>query len=295
MPIRTRENQYRGVNAHLHSFLQNEPGGWWVVFHTAHIALLRTAIDLLLPAGYYVLSEKSLQIRGEDLPEGKLSRPRPDVSIFSSGQNQLTGTFIADSPFVTVSALETLSEEDELQSVVIYRVEEEGKLVPVTRIELLSPSNKPPYGEFRQYLNKRDETIRSEINLVEIDYLHQTPSPLWIIPDYTRNYPDSYPYTIAVTDVRESLQQGLTYVYVTNADQLLPTITVPLLNADAVGLNLGSVYDQTFRENRFYGEIAVDYEALPMNFDSYSEDDQARIRAVMERVKAKLAPPPPPA
>src|SRR4051812_33814070 len=105
MVLRFRENKYRGVNAHLHSALQNEPGGW-KVFHSKHISDLAEAIDAQLPPGYEVGLTKSLQI-----------------VEFHSG-----------------------SDETHLTSLTIRRVvsesDEEG--VPVARIELLSPTNKPP-------------------------------------------------------------------------------------------------------------------------------------------------------
>jgi hypothetical protein len=62
MSIRSRDNLYNGINAHLHSRLQHEPGGW-EVFHAAHIIDVGRAIDALLPLGYLIEPEKSLQIR----------------------------------------------------------------------------------------------------------------------------------------------------------------------------------------------------------------------------------------
>ena len=47
MPVHQRDNQYRGVNAHLHSLLQREGGGW-EMFHAAHITHL---IDCPTSAG----------------------------------------------------------------------------------------------------------------------------------------------------------------------------------------------------------------------------------------------------
>ena len=39
MPLHLRENQYRGVNAHLHSALQNEFDAWGVFSRDAYITL----------------------------------------------------------------------------------------------------------------------------------------------------------------------------------------------------------------------------------------------------------------
>src|SRR5688572_13293980 len=61
-PIRSIKNQYRGINAHLHSFWQSEGG--WDSFHSSHITYLTAALKAkLLPKGYTAESQQSLQIR----------------------------------------------------------------------------------------------------------------------------------------------------------------------------------------------------------------------------------------
>ena len=72
--------------------------------------------------------------------------------------------------------LDTLPEEKELTSLIIYRVEPSGDDKPITRIELLSPSNKPNGSHYQKYISKRQYTLRSQLNLVEIDYLHENPT-----------------------------------------------------------------------------------------------------------------------
>jgi hypothetical protein len=60
--IRALKNQYLGINAHLHSLLQNE--GEWNSFHGLHIADLTTTLQAqLLPMGYEANLKRSLQIR----------------------------------------------------------------------------------------------------------------------------------------------------------------------------------------------------------------------------------------
>ena len=62
MAIHYRENQYAGINAHLHSYLQSEPAGW-EEFHGMHISHLAETLDLLLPDGYLVRPEKQRESR----------------------------------------------------------------------------------------------------------------------------------------------------------------------------------------------------------------------------------------
>ena len=59
MPIRSRKNQYRGVNARLHSVLQADAS--WDSFHSNYISDLAEAIDGQLPTGYLVNLVRSSQ------------------------------------------------------------------------------------------------------------------------------------------------------------------------------------------------------------------------------------------
>src|SRR5688572_21254887 len=94
MAIRSRVNQYRGINAHFQSYAQHERDGW-VAFHNTHITHLSEAIDRLLPPGYEVVPERSLQ--------------NPEIR---------------------------------LRAVVIREITPAGEAIPITRIELISPTNK---------------------------------------------------------------------------------------------------------------------------------------------------------
>lgn len=62
MGIHADENLYRGINAHLNSFLQNEPGGW-DSFHIEHLVDLRRKLDEKLPLSYYCRTIESFQLR----------------------------------------------------------------------------------------------------------------------------------------------------------------------------------------------------------------------------------------
>jgi len=154
----------------------------------------------------------------------------------------------------------------------------------VTRIELLSPANKPPGSYYRQYLAKRDETLLAGINLVEIDYLHERRSPLAILPDYTRQEPHAYPYHILVSRPYPSLADGQTAIYGFRVDDPIPAIAIPLAGEDSVTLDLNAVYNHTFSSNLTYGLRIVDYEQPPPGFETYDAEDQQHIRSRMAAV-----------
>lgn len=287
MPIHFDENQYRGVNAHLHSFLQQRGG--WETFHSDHIAELRRTISRVLPSGYFALSEKSLQISGFNPVTGESRQGviRPDIEIYRtpSVQSGSDATLMAlDPPAEVVSIAETLSDIEHLTSIVIYQQQSDDQLIPVTRIELLSPANKPLGSHHEAYILKRDETLIGGVNLIEIDYLHQTPPIIKILPSYPQRQPKAFPYTILVSRPYPTLEKGQVAIYGFYVDDPIPKIAVPLAGADSIGIDLGAVYNRTFADNVYYGRRVVNYEEEPAQMESYSEADQGRIRERMAAV-----------
>ncbi|HVU12723.1 MAG TPA: DUF4058 family protein [Phototrophicaceae bacterium] len=289
MPIHFRENQYTGVNAHLHSLLQREGGGW-EVFHGAYILYLTEVIDGILPDGYYVLNEKSLQISAIDLYSGDLSksRSRPDLSIYEQAERSPGALTFASSaaPTTILSIPETLPDEDYLQSVVVYQ-QASLELSPIVRIELLSPANKSGGSYADIYMEKRKEVLENRSRLIELDFLHESRSHIAKLPSYPRKEANAHPYLIAVNDPHPSLEKGYTSIYGFDVETLIPQIEVPLSDDNAISIDFNAVYNRTFASNRYYGTILVDYQQLPVNFESYTEADQQRIRERMRQVQAK--------
>src|SRR5688572_1499959 len=94
-------NQYRGINAHLHShFLHGEREGW-EEFHSSHITDLTRAMNAFLPAmGYIARQERSLQIRHFD---DTVSAPISDVLLSDLPRSgKMTGTHTFTAPQVDV-------------------------------------------------------------------------------------------------------------------------------------------------------------------------------------------------
>ncbi|MAS34613.1 MAG: hypothetical protein CL610_11445 [Anaerolineaceae bacterium] len=284
MPIHLRNNLYKGINAHLHSALQS-PGGGWESFHAAHITHLMEAIDTLLPDGYYVLNEKSLQLSTFNIEteEKSISRTRPDLSIYQDRPSRtLESGITADAPALTLPIVKTVFEEDPLTALVIYHAEVHNSEIPVTRIELLSPGNKPGGSHYPQYIAKRNETLDSGINLVEIDYLHESRSPVWGLKSYPDHETGAYAYTILVSNPHPNVSEGETEVYGFYVNDPIPRVRIPLAKSDAITLDFGAAYNITFSRNRYYSTRLVDYEQVPVRFETYSADDQQRIHERMQ-------------
>jgi len=259
MPLRTLDNPYRGINAHLHSLAQNPQAGSptiWTSIHAMHIGHLIDALNERLPAGYVARPEQSLQIWTAD----------------EEGAESAKGGQFPE-------------REITIPSAVIYRID--GHKImgrPVTRIELLFASNKQGGYGCRGYLDNRWLALSSGTSLFELDYLHQTPSPFPLLPVYPK-YQASHAYTIVATCLRPAQNpDDEMLVYSMDVDQPLPSQTViPLAEADSINFDFEAVYQHTFSSGRW--GIHMDYEDLPRNLDSYRSDDQQRIRQVMERVK----------
>ncbi|MBC8100043.1 MAG: DUF4058 family protein, partial [Armatimonadetes bacterium] len=296
MPIHLKHNPYKGINAHLHSDFQHTDG--WGGFHSAQIIDLMRALDRKLPAGYIVDNEQSMQIRdyhpdsGEALKPDARSNIKPDTVIVQAYPGMAGGgsalAEAIDTPTRTLTATATADYDDQrlyLRAVAIRVLEPDlrfGRVV--TLIELLSPSNKPGGSGFWQYAEKRILTLQAGIVLVELDYLHETPSPVPYIPSYPAHDPAAYPYSILVTDPRPTLAQGKAQFYGIRVDQVLPRVAIPLGTGDAaIAFDFNAAYQQTFTSASVYG-LRADYAQLPAHFEAYDAIDQARIQALMQTV-----------
>lgn len=282
MPLRADTNLYPGVNAHLNSHLQNEPGGW-ADFHSKHVTHLAEVLDEVLPAGYFTRSERGLQIReGVEDPVGRLERTVTDVLVM--GQPAIAAAApapeIATPPTTTVPLPATFTDEDYLMSVVIYEGDQ-----PVTRLEVLSPANKPPGAHHEQYVEKRQQTLQAGLNMVEIDYLHQQRPAQPRIPGYPDNDTGAFPYLIVVGVPHPSVEEGPAHLYGWGVDDPMPRIAIPLRGDDAAVLDFGFVYNRTVASARYYRMI-VDYTIDPPHFDRYHPVDRDRIRERLTRIRA---------
>lgn len=291
MPLHASQNLYVGINPHLNSFLQNETG--WKGFHTLHLTDIARFLEQQLPQNYYTVNEESLQIgvydEQTDIPLAAARSTIPDIAIYRSGDslNSASSFLQATLPTMILPLEEQEIAEKEvfLTSVVIYRVQD-NQLPghPVTRIELLSPSNKYPGAYHPKYLIKREQTLSAQIRLIEIDYLHQQRPIIARLPSYPDHEQGAFPYIVLVSDPRPTVQSGKMEVYGFGVVEPLPIIKVPLDNEDTVLLDLGEAYQQTFMNSGLFKRL-VDYTQLPLEITKYWEVDQQQIRDYMKKLQ----------
>jgi hypothetical protein len=299
MAIRTAKNQYRGINAHLHSHWQAVGG--WDEFHTSHIVHLAGVLKAqLLPMGYTAGIEQSLQIRRQEQRAGK---PEADVTIYDMqptsrpktlGSQEKRDQLEPDAYQMILTLPEVLAEEEELsqyRAIGIYRVDQHNSRGEVVAwVELLSPSNKSGGQDALYYQDKRRKLLEGGLVFVELDYLHETPPTFQRIPNYAVKNNDharpanAHPYRVIVIDPRPALTQGAVYVTAFDVDEPIPSVAIPLNAGDSIRAMLNEAYQNTF-EAVLFGLEWVDYAEWPAHFERYSPEDQARISARMMAVQ----------
>lgn len=277
--VRSVNNLYRGVNAHLHSWLQREGG--WNGFHARHIVHIADALALRLrPMGYQVTIEESLQIRRlydvQDyrsellISSGGDTLYRSAASATARAEGALTigalmGEALSDKPYPAIALRRRATSSDEQ---------------PIAWMELLSPTNKGASSDADAYRSKRMNLLSAGPVVVEIDYLHETPPTFETIPRYAPSVsgewnPNARPYRILVLDPRPTLEVGPAWVNEFGVDEPIPRIRIPLVASDQVEVDFNASYRQTFSAG-FYGDF-VDYSKEPPGFDHYAPWDQVKI------------------
>jgi hypothetical protein len=290
MAIRSCENLYPGVNAHLNSFLQNVDGEW-ETFHATFIVDLTRALNRVLPPQYEARNERSLQIRENVLLEGEFiesHRRKPDVTIYGTHApvSGIAGAKAAD----LIPVVETMDVDDEafLRSVVIRKIDSVADIGrPVTRIELLSPANKPPSAGYVQYRDKRNQGLSTGMPLIEIDFLHQSRPIAKKLPSYFDREPDATPYVIVVSDPRPSIYEGFTHFETFGVTDVVKKFDLPLEGADVLeAFDLTEAYNTTYANTPTYHRL-LDYSLPPLQFDRYTAEDQHRILRHMQMISVE--------
>jgi hypothetical protein len=217
MAFDPNQNPYQGINAHLNSELQT-PGSedtglsTWPGFLSTHVTHIADFLNEQLPPNYVARSEQSLQIGVQEdvlLPE-TTSKQEPDVAIYQRSNTSARSSRAATSETAASFDLaldDTLDlTEDFVKAVVIRQVSESDHIgIVVTRIELLSPTNKPGHAGYNAYRRNRNMALYSHV-------------PLLNYPVYP-NDPKSRPYNILVSDPRPSVKEGRLRAYGFRVDQ----------------------------------------------------------------------------
>ena len=245
-----------------------ERSRWFRGLHNSLIFCLQEALQPLLPAPYFALSGRA------DLDGGLralrrsrcrcastgASGPREAVE---SGEEGGVATLVAeaeDEPIIV--AVPQPPEEERTEPYLEIYARREGEDRLVTSIEVLSLTNKTLGSEGRQkYLEKQQEILSGQVNLVEIDLLrggaHSSAVPLWL----AREKAGPFDYHVSV---RRFDRPGEFLVYPIPLQRRLPTIRIPLLPGDpSIPISLQAVFQRAYDAGPYrravrYGEDPID-------------------------------------
>jgi len=286
MGLHFQENQYRGINAHLHSHFQQSGG--WREFHKDHMKVLADRLSEALPEEQYsVALMPSLQLAHYDLftDESGSGLSKLDLSDANLLQRKMiaAGDLSPAKPSAIFPVTNLFLEQHEIDCVVIYRNDEKGSRL-VTRIELLSPASKPTGSHHYNYRVARSELLHRRIKLVELDYLHERRTMIFEMPDYTKHEKGAFPYAIYCSELQSVTGEGQTEVYSFYVEEPIPVVAIPLADNEAMPFDFGVVYHEAFRSDKLNGLRHVDYSQQPKGFECYMDVDQERIQTRMELV-----------
>ena len=226
-----------------------EDRGFWQDFHHSFVTYWRDAIAQLLPEDYAARIDERFEI--VETPSQSVKQRLPDVAILRDpsiereSSTAPTATAIAVAPIVRRLVIESESREAYIE---IYRQSDE-QLISV--LELLSPSNEHHHGRM-QYLNKRNEILLQDVNLVELDLLVGG-ERLPVEPDL--------PAGDYLALVSRAARRPWCEVYAWNMPDRIPPIPVPLAGDDPdVTIDLQAVFDTVYDRGQYYKQRRRLYE-----------------------------------
>lgn len=213
----------------MNPWLEN-PLLWHDVHQRLSITLAEDLATRLRPR-YFVGVETHTYV---SIPDEKRKSRYPDVTIVErGGPPVMTATTIAPAPFLEV----VLRDDPLLENYLVVRLAPAGEIVTV--IEILSHANKQPGRDRDAYIQKREELLETEVNLVEIDLLRaHEPMP----------YADEIESDYRIL-ARHRTRLNHARIYPFHLRQPIPIFPLPLLPDDQeplVNLNeiLAGVYER---------------------------------------------------
>jgi Protein of unknown function (DUF4058) len=226
----------------------------WRDVHSRLINYACDALQVLLPEGLIARVEERVFLEPE---EGVGRGLCPDVRVVvrspgGSARESEGGVALAEPLTIPLPAPEALTE-----GYVEIMDATSGNNV-VTVIEVLSVSNKLSGDGQKLYLQKQQELLLTEANLVEIDLLRSGERVL-VVPPRRLPPPHRTPYEICV---RRGSKPDWVEVYPVTLQQRLPRFRIPLRPTDQdIALDLQPLIDQCYRKGRY--AATVNYKADP--------------------------------
>jgi hypothetical protein len=238
-------NPFPGMNPYL------ERPRLWPGVHNALIARLLDSLGPLLPPQYRIALEERFEIAvvPEEPVRAETRDVIPDLSLTT--QRGAAGGVAVKEPPVPADGI--LVETPAPVRATYLEVREAPSDRVVTVVEVLSPTNKVQGSGRTDYLDKREDILASDVNLVEIDLLRGgEPMPL------TTPVPDCH-YRILVSRKR---RRPNAYLFPFMIQDPIPKFTLPLLVGDTEPeADLGPLLASMHHTARY--NLAINYDRAP--------------------------------
>jgi len=239
----------------------------WLDVHIQLISTFRTSLAPMLAPKY--ITDLGSRIVVERIPDDEWDGRvvLPDVAVLHRTHESAVAP--TSPPGITPPPLRLKTPIQLPTRIVTLYIREANTMKLVTVIELLSPVNKRGEGR-REYLQKRNEVLDSEVHLVEIDLVREGRR----MP-FLGEIPDT-PYLAMVS---RAYARPECEVWPIRLQDPLPVLPVPLLPPDPdVPLDLGEALRITYETARY--DLRIDYRQPPPP-PPLSEEDAAWVAAVL--------------
>jgi len=239
----------------------------WESFHARLIVAMANRLQPLLDPRYVASVEQRVFVEG---PQQRI----PDVLVRQviEGRESAVAMMEPRSAQVTVVEVDSL----EIRETRIEILDSYRDLKIVTAIEVLSPSNKTSGPGRDSYLAKQQETLSSDVHLVEIDLLRKG-QHIVAVPEWRAAQLPEFAY---LTCVSRWPRRNRYELYRARLRERLPDVSIPLVPPDDdVVLSLQEIIEQVYAEGRY--DIWLKYSEPcepPM-----TADDQAWAASLIER------------
>lgn len=223
-----------------------EVRGRWPNVHASLISSIREDLREVIRPKYVAHIQERIQLT--NIQQGYY----PDVLLLKQPPTPFStsATRVADEP----QTFALIDESYHVPYIEIISVES-GEVVTV--IELLSPANKSGKGRV-DYIEKQEELLETNVNLVEIDLLGYGRNTV-LARRISTIKPDNWRYIISISraNQRRKLQ-----CYAMSIEQRLPRCLIPLREPDPdVVLDLPSAFNKAYTVGDY--DILIDYSVRP--------------------------------
>jgi hypothetical protein len=244
----------------------------WSNFHFDFIAQIKDQIQPLVFPNYLVVTETRVYLERND---GETLRFIPDLGFQPTAA---TGAmWAARESSVAEIEPETyyaVVPEEHHEHYLVLRDRGDNELVTV--IEILSPTNKLPGSDgHKEYSLKREQLLKSRVNLIEIDLLRGGERPRLTRP--------LKPTTDYCVFLRRATEHPRILAWEFTVRHPLPEIPIPLSEGDPdVRLNLQAAFSSMYDRLGYSMRIAYDKPLRP----PIRESDEAWVREQVQKLSS---------